>query len=71
MALAALVVFALMLLGPGVALYGAVIIARKQVRLSRRTTLNGGTAVLMGLVTILAGVAFTCFFWFMGRFLPY
>ncbi len=67
-----LVYAALMLeLGPGVILYGAVIIVRQRVRLSRGKVLNGGTAVIAGVATMLAGVAFTRFLWGMTRFFPH
>jgi hypothetical protein len=67
-----LLYFALTLvLGPGVMLYGAVIIVRQRVRLSRAKVLNGGTAIIAGIAITLVGAAFTRFLWEMARFFPH
>lgn len=58
-------------LGPGIVLYGVLIIARQRVRLYRSKILNGDVAVLAGVLTVIAGLAFTCFLWRMGQFLPH
>lgn len=64
-----LLYMALMLvLGPGTVLYGAVIIVRQSVRLSRGKVLDGGTAVIASIGTMLAGAAFTRFRWGMGHY---
>jgi hypothetical protein len=61
----------MLVLGPGLMLYGAVIIVRQRVRLSRGKVLNGGTAVIAGIATTLVGAAFTSFLWEMARFFPH
>lgn len=58
-------------LGPGMVLYGVLIIARQRVRLYGSKALDGDAAVLAGVLTVIAGLAFTCFLWSMGQFWPH
>lgn len=61
----------MLLLGPGVMLYGAIIILRQRVQLSRGKVLVAGTAVIAGIGTVIAGAAFPRFLWGMGHYFPH
>jgi hypothetical protein len=64
-----LLYLALMLVvGPGIMIYGVFIIVRRRVRLSRGKVLDGGAAVIAGTSTMIAGFAFTYFLWCMVKF---
>ena len=60
-----------LLLGPGVVLYGAAIIIRRRAHLYPGKVLVGGKAVIAGIVTMVAGLGFLRFLWKMGQYLPH
>jgi hypothetical protein len=61
----------MLVLGPGTVLYGVLITVRRRVRLSRGKVLGGWEAVIAGIATMIAGIAFTYLLWYMGRFFPH
>ena len=61
----------MLLLGPGTILYGLVMVVRQRATLSRGRVLYSGGAVDAGLATMLIGVLFTDFLWYMGRYFPH
>ncbi|OJW23457.1 MAG: hypothetical protein BGO49_02305 [Planctomycetales bacterium 71-10] len=61
----------ILILGPGVILYGAVTAARGRVRLTRRFVLHGAPARLAGVAMIFVGVAMGWFMWSMVRYFPH
>jgi hypothetical protein len=62
---------ALFLLGPGMVVYGVVLISRKQVRVTARRVLNGDSAILAGFFCVVVGVVFTALLWDMRGNLPH
>ena len=60
----------LIVLGPGIMLFGVLITFRQKVRLTSAKVLDGGPAVIAGISTIISGFAFTYFLWYMARFFP-
>jgi hypothetical protein len=59
------------LLGPGTAVYGLVIICRRQVRLTSHKVLRGYSASVAGGLCMIVGIAFTSLLWAMRVYLPH
>jgi hypothetical protein len=64
--------FVLMLvLGPATVLYGIFIVVLRRGRLTPSRVLLGGKAVIAGIATMILGIAFTYFLWYMRRYFPH
>ena len=63
--------FLMVIVGPGITIYGVVIIARQRVRIFGDKMLKGGSAVFAGIITLFSGVAFAYFLWCMLGFFPH
>lgn len=61
----------MLILGPGMMLYGVLIAVRQRVRLTRGKVLDGEAAVITGITTMVSGFAFTYFLWYMARYFPH
>jgi hypothetical protein len=52
----------MIILGPGIMLFGVLITVRQRVRLTPDKVLDGGFAVIAGIISMIIGFSFTYFF---------